>query len=70
MGEMYARGMALLPRLVILVPLVLSIIGMVLSALALFAGNQKGFMEEYAIARVSVIFQKYHGRSQVLTSYS
>ncbi|KAL6860196.1 hypothetical protein ACO1O0_004222 [Amphichorda felina] len=54
MGEMYARGMALLPRLVILVPLVLSIIGMVLSALALFAGNQKGFMEEYAIARLNV----------------
>lgn len=49
--------MSLLPRLVVIVPLVLSIIGMVLSALALFAGHQKGFMEEYAIARVSIICQ-------------
>jgi hypothetical protein len=44
--------MALLQRLIILFPLALSIVGIVLSALCLFAGHEEGFMEEYAIARV------------------
>ena len=44
--------MALLTRLLVLIPLVLSIVGMVLSALSLFAGHKQGFMEDYAIARV------------------
>lgn len=46
--------MALLDRLIVLLPAALSIVGMILSALALFAGHEKGFMEEYAIARVSL----------------
>lgn len=46
--------MALLDRLIVLLPAALSIVGMILSALALFAGHEKGFMEEYAIARVSI----------------
>ncbi|KAF4126855.1 Ca2+ regulator and membrane fusion protein Fig1 [Geosmithia morbida] len=41
-------------RLVAFIPLVLSIVGLVLSSLCLFAGNRKGFMEEYAIARVNI----------------
>jgi len=46
--------MALLDRLIVLLPAALSIVGMILSALALFAGHEKGFMEEYAIARLNV----------------
>jgi len=46
--------MALLTRLLVLIPLVLSIVGMVLSALSLFAGHKQGFMEDYAIARLNV----------------
>jgi len=46
--------MAVLARVVVLVPLLLSIGVMVLSALALFAGHKEGFMEDYAIARLNV----------------
>lgn len=45
--------MALLHRLIVLIPLILSIVGTILSALSLFAGHKQGFMEDYAIARVS-----------------
>lgn len=44
--------MALVDRLVALFPVAISFIAMVLSALCLFSGNNKGFMEEYAVARV------------------
>ncbi|CAG9988243.1 unnamed protein product [Clonostachys byssicola] len=46
--------MVLLARLAIIVPLVLSTIGLILAALSLSAGHKKGFMEEYALARVNV----------------
>jgi hypothetical protein len=45
--------MALLARLTIIIPLVLSAIGLILAALSLSAGHKEGFMEEYALARVS-----------------
>lgn len=45
--------MANLKRFLILVPLVLSIVSIVLTSLALFAGQKDGFMEDYAIVRVS-----------------
>jgi hypothetical protein len=45
--------MAILQRLIVLFPLALSIVGMVLSALCLFAGHEEGFMEDYAIARLN-----------------
>uniref|UniRef100_A0A0B7KGA8 SUR7 protein n=1 Tax=Bionectria ochroleuca TaxID=29856 RepID=A0A0B7KGA8_BIOOC len=46
--------MALLARLTIIIPLVLSAIGLILAALSLSAGHKEGFMEEYALARVNV----------------
>lgn len=46
--------MALLNRLIILIPLALSIVGTILSAISLFAGHKEGFMEDYAIARLNV----------------
>lgn len=46
--------MAVLARLVVLIPLLLSVGVMILSALALFAGHKEGFMEDYAIARLNV----------------
>lgn len=45
--------MSLLQRFIVVIPLVLSIVGFVLSSLSLFAGHKDGFMEDYAIARVS-----------------
>lgn len=45
--------MAIPERAIVAVPLVLSVVALILSALALFAGRQEGFLEEYAIARVS-----------------
>lgn len=39
-------------RFLVLIPLVFSIASAILVALALFAGHEKGFMEDYAIARV------------------
>ena len=36
-------------------PVALSIVGLVLSALALFSGHEKGVMEDYAIVRVSIL---------------
>lgn len=45
--------MAVLARFIVLIPLVFSIVSAVLTALALFAGHEKGFMEDYAVARVS-----------------
>lgn len=46
--------MAILARVVVLIPLLLSIAVVILSALALFAGHKEGFMEDYAIARLNV----------------
>ncbi|KAK7211374.1 hypothetical protein V2G26_018552 [Clonostachys chloroleuca] len=46
--------MALLARLMVILPLVLSTIGLILAALSLSAGHKEGFMEEYALARVNV----------------
>ncbi|CAH0022262.1 unnamed protein product [Clonostachys rhizophaga] len=46
--------MALLARLTVIIPLVLSAIGLILAALSLSAGHKEGFMEEYALARVNV----------------
>jgi hypothetical protein len=45
--------MAALLRFVVIVPLVLSFVAFVLTNLALFAGHQQGFMEDYAVIRVS-----------------
>jgi uncharacterized membrane protein YagU involved in acid resistance len=45
--------MALLSRFIVLIPLVFSIASAVLAALALFAGHEKGFMENYAVARLN-----------------
>ncbi|KAG5972217.1 hypothetical protein E4U55_000877 [Claviceps digitariae] len=39
-------------RLVILLPMVLTLVAFILSMLALYAGHDKGFMEEYAIIRL------------------
>jgi hypothetical protein len=44
--------MAILARLLVLLPMVLSVGAAILSALALFAGHHKGFMEDYALVRV------------------
>ncbi|VUC27912.1 unnamed protein product [Clonostachys rosea] len=46
--------MVLLARLTVIIPLVLSTIGLILAALSLSAGHKEGFMEDYAIARVNV----------------
>lgn len=45
--------MAILARLILLLPLALSIVGIVLSSLCLFSGRDEGFMEDYAIARLN-----------------
>lgn len=45
--------MGVLARLVVLFPLALSIVGIVLSSLCLFAGHNEGFLENYDIVRVS-----------------
>jgi len=39
-------------KLTVLFPLALSIVGFVLTILSLFAGHQKGYMEDYDIIRV------------------
>ncbi|KAG5921129.1 hypothetical protein E4U42_005964 [Claviceps africana] len=45
--------MKLAPRqLVILLPIVLTLVTFILSMLALYAGHEKGFMEDYAIVRL------------------
>ena len=44
--------MANLLRFAVLIPLIFSLVAFVLTNLALFAGHQKGFMEEYAVIRV------------------
>ncbi|KAI5464570.1 actin cortical patch SUR7/pH-response regulator pali [Mariannaea sp. PMI_226] len=43
----------MLSRLTIVIPLVLSMVAFVLSNLTLFAGREKGFMEEYSIVRLN-----------------
>ncbi|KAH6894147.1 actin cortical patch SUR7/pH-response regulator pali [Thelonectria olida] len=43
----------MLSRFTIAIPLVLSLVAFVLSNLCLFAGRDKGFMEDYAIARLN-----------------
>ncbi|RFU75213.1 hypothetical protein TARUN_7017 [Trichoderma arundinaceum] len=40
-------------RFVVLIPLILSFIAFVLTNLALFAGHQQGFMEDYAVIRLN-----------------
>jgi len=45
--------MAVLARLLVLLPMVLSSASAVLAALVLFAGHKQGFMEDYAIARLN-----------------
>lgn len=43
----------MLSRIFVLFPLVLSLATFILTFLALFAGHKDGFMEDYAIARVT-----------------
>jgi general stress protein CsbA len=45
--------MALIQRFLVLIPLFFSFIAIVLMSLVLVAGNQHGFMEDYAIIRVN-----------------
>lgn len=40
-------------RFFILLPVTLTLVSFVLSMLALFAGQKQGFMEDYAVVRVS-----------------
>lgn len=49
-------------RLVVIFPLLLAIVSFVLAMLCLFAGHKKGFMEDYAIVRVStyIIYRNTH----------
>lgn len=44
--------MAIMARFLALIPLVLCIASAILTALVLTAGHEKGFMEDYAVARV------------------
>lgn len=39
-------------RFLLLAPLVLALVSFVLTSLTLFAGQKKGFMEDYAVVRV------------------
>lgn len=39
-------------RLIAIIPLLFSVVALILSFLCLFAGNQPGFMEDYAIITV------------------
>ena len=45
----------MLSRFLVLLPLVLSLVAFILTTLALFAGHKDGFMEDYAVARVSYV---------------
>jgi hypothetical protein len=58
-------------RLTILLPLALSLVAFILSFLALFAGHNHGFMEEYSVLRVSTLWlpsgKRRSGRGHVLT---
>ncbi|KAL7789484.1 actin cortical patch SUR7/pH-response regulator pali [Trichoderma ceciliae] len=45
--------MALLLRFIVIIPLILSFVAFVLTNLALFAGHQQGFMEDYAVMRLN-----------------
>jgi general stress protein CsbA len=45
--------MSKLLRFAILIPLIFSFVAFVLTNLALFSGNQKGFLEEYAVIRIN-----------------
>ncbi|KAL7950055.1 actin cortical patch SUR7/pH-response regulator pali [Trichoderma barbatum] len=45
--------MSILLRFAVLIPLIFSFVAFVLTNLTLFAGNQKGFMEEYAVLRIN-----------------
>ncbi|KAL6884180.1 actin cortical patch SUR7/pH-response regulator pali [Trichoderma longibrachiatum] len=45
--------MSALLRFAVLIPLIFSLVAFVLTNLALFAGHQKGFMEEYAVIRLN-----------------
>lgn len=52
--------MALVVRYVVIVPLVLALVSFVLTSLTLFAGQKQGFMEDYAIVRVSIASSEHH----------
>ena len=52
--------MAIIARLLVLLPLALSVGAAILSALALFAGHNKGFMEDFAIVRVRPLPPTYN----------
>ncbi|KAM0465717.1 hypothetical protein ACHAPV_001774 [Trichoderma viride] len=45
--------MGALKRFLVLIPLILSLVAFVLTNLALFAGHQQGFMEDYAVIRLN-----------------
>ncbi|KAM0524441.1 hypothetical protein ACHAPE_000535 [Trichoderma viride] len=45
--------MAALKNFLVLIPLILSFVAFVLTNLALFAGHQQGFMEDYAVIRLN-----------------
>ncbi|KAL7921197.1 actin cortical patch SUR7/pH-response regulator pali [Trichoderma austrokoningii] len=45
--------MAVFTRFLVLFPLILSLVAFVLTNLALFAGHQQGFMEDYAVIRLN-----------------
>ena len=49
-------------RLAVLFPLACSIVAFVLGFLALFAGQKPGFMEDYAILRVSTLLSSLSRR--------
>ncbi|KAL7937845.1 actin cortical patch SUR7/pH-response regulator pali [Trichoderma chlorosporum] len=45
--------MSVILRFAVLIPLIFSLVAFVLTNLALFAGHQNGFMEEYAVIRIN-----------------
>lgn len=56
----------MLSRFFVFFPLVLSMVGFILSMLCLFAGHKEGFMEDYSVARVSP--SCLYARAAVLTT--
>ncbi|KAK5998392.1 hypothetical protein PT974_00771 [Cladobotryum mycophilum] len=42
-----------LTKFIVIIPLVLAFVSFILTTLALFAGHQKGFMEDYAVVRLN-----------------
>lgn len=58
--------MGILARLLILLPLALSIVGIVLSSLCLFAGRDEGFLENYDIVRVRPCYTPFNVVSRLV----